>query len=195
MGAKMSDAGQSQRKCDGLFANAIQRSQQNQLNLYFDKIIEVQSASFENAARSNNVNVTVIYAGSFLLIQATKDDIASGDWSIIVLSLFISLLLFALWSVSSSLRVSRLTIRSSKLLMNPHKSVSRKLAEFEVLERKNRQANLLYYATWGFAFFGAVSTGFFAALYLLLMYVLNLLGIDFSPYAQVINLLQWVQSE
>ena len=53
-------------KCQGVLKNAVQRNQDTQMKLYFDKIIEVQSASFEHAVKSNTVNVTIIYAGAFL---------------------------------------------------------------------------------------------------------------------------------
>ena len=122
------------------------------MKLHFDKIIEVQSASFEQAVKSSTVNVTIIYAGAFLLIQNTADKVPRSDWSVIVLLLFISLLCFAIWSVTSFYRISRQTISASKLMMDPKKSIDRKLAEFEVLERKARENSLVYYATWGFVF-------------------------------------------
>jgi cytochrome c-type biogenesis protein CcmH/NrfG len=175
-------------KCQGVLKNAVQRNEDTQMKLYFDKIIEVQSASFEHAVKSNTVNVTIIYAGAFLLIQNTASEVPRGDWSVIVLLLFVSLLSFALWSVLSSYRISRQTISASKLMMDPKKTIDRKLAEFEVLERKARENSLIYYATWGFVFSTTIITGFLGAIYLLVFYILNLLGLEFSLVEWIIGL-------
>lgn len=163
--------------CSGVLSNVIKRGQATQQNLYFDKIIEVQSASFEHAAKANTVNVTIIYAGAFLLLQNTSEHIPSADWSIIVLLMFVSLVTFAIWTVSNSYRISRQTISQSKLMTDPKKSIERKLAELEVLERQSARSLLLYFATWGIVYLTTLLTGFFGALYLLVFYVLKLLEI------------------
>ncbi|MEP3783863.1 MAG: hypothetical protein ABJM65_03460 [Ascidiaceihabitans sp.] len=174
-------SGENSRKgCKGISADAASRSQQTQLNLYFDKIIEVQSASFDHAAKSNTINVTVIYAGAFLLLQNTSEHIPKADWSIIVLLMFVSLVTFAIWTVSMSFRISRQTIRFSKLMTDPNKSVERKLAEFDVLERDAARSGLRHFATWGFVFLTTLVTGFAGAFYLLVFYFLKLLEIEFS---------------
>lgn len=177
----MNDTNQTGGKCQGVLANAVARSNETQFKLYFDKIIEVQSKSFEHAVRANNVNVTIIYAGAFLLIQATSGLLPSSDWSLIVLLLSISLLTFAVWSVSSSYRISKQTILASKLMSDPTKTIERKLAEFEVLERQAQTSSLRYYGTWGWVFSVTLLSGFTGAIYLFILFALNLIGVSFSP--------------
>ena len=185
----MSEKSNPGESCQGALASALKRGTQNQLSLYFDKIIEVQSASFEHASKSNNGYLTVIYAGTFLLIQATKDQVDPRDWSIIVLLLFVSLITFAIWSTSSSWRISRQTIRSSKILNDPNKSIERKLAELQVTERMSQRENIRYFVAWGWAFGTTLLTGFLGAIYLLIIYVVNLFDASFSPYGLVTSFL------
>ncbi|WP_439110121.1 hypothetical protein [Lentibacter sp.] len=176
-------------KCAGMIADAAKRSQHSQMKLYFDKIIEVQSASIEHATKANTVNVTVIYAGAFLLLQNTSGTVPAKDWAIIVLLLFISLVTFAIWTVSNSFLVSRQTIKYSQLMIDSNKTIDRKLAELEVLERKASKGQLAHIALWGPVFLTTILTGFFGTIYLLIFYVLNLFAIDFSLVGFILSFL------
>ncbi len=72
--------------------------------------------------------------------------------------------------------------------MDPNKSVERKLAEFDVLERSSAHANLAYYATWGIVYVVTLLTGFLGATYLLFFYLFNFLGVEFSLVKWILNL-------
>jgi hypothetical protein len=183
--------GSSQGGCNGLLASAINRSGESQLNLYFDKILHVQSQLIEKGSNYNNVVVTIIYAGSFLLIGSLSDTISQKDLQVVGLLLMLSLIGFACWTVGLSYQSSAWNRRLAALLADPTKSVQRKLAEMEVLERKQAASLVRHFSIWLWVFQFCLISGFGGAFLLLIIFGAKVIGIAISPMGWLDQLISW----
>jgi len=177
--------GREQVSCNGTLSAALKRSEDTQLNLYFDKIVQVQSQLIEKGSSYSNVVVTLIYAGSFLLIGSLSDTISQADLRLAGLLLMMSLIAYACWTVSLSYQNSKWNIKLSSLLANPSKSVARKLAELEVLERKQAASLVKHFSIWLWVFQFCLIPGFLGAFYLLTIFFGKVVGLGFSPAAAI----------
>jgi hypothetical protein len=148
----------------------------------FDRILELQSRSFDKVVTYNNVVLTLGYAGFFAIWNHFRGELHPWDSKALAALLGVSLLLFIFWIVLGSFRFSRQGIRMAKILNQSDVSVSERMRQLDDLGRVTAKSDMVYIASWYFVFTISLLSGFAAGLILLALVILNVAGIEFSAH-------------
>lgn len=143
-------------------------------------IVSLQSKSFDEAARYNNLIITFGYAGFFAIWGFTKDDLTVWEEKFIAVMIGTSLLIYISWTFLSTFLNSYLIREVVASLGSPAETLEERLNSLAEVERKVEHKRILMFRFYPIVFVCSSIIGLLGGALLLLTLSMSIFGIPFS---------------
>jgi len=158
--------------------------------LWEDKLLEteisVQSAIFDKSISYNSVILTLGYAGFFSIWNIVSDDLSLVANSWVGLLLGASLIVFVVWTLLSSIVLTRHIGKRAKLIQNEYETRQEMIKAFTSVHADVSKFALRMQILWPYMFSFSALTGLGAGAFLCAKLVEHVVGVEFPAMLAVI---------